>query len=475
MKEAKRKHPDIQQKKQLKKGLLRSKLRIKLLGILLLIIIIPVAVSGYLSNQKIDEILNDKIQIENQESSADLQQGLENYYVNLEGHVREIKFFVLLAGVGGGLLSFIASFYIAYWLGKPLKQLEAAFEKAATGDLTVQTSIKSKDEFGELSTSFNKMILNIKQLIKDLSDNSEQVDSSSSKLAGIIEEISDQSYSINSSVQEIAAGMEEASATTEEISSAGQIVVNSAYKLAKAAGEGNTAVKEIEQRAIEIKSNAVKSSEIANSIYQEKEEHIKSAIEAGQVVQDIQKMAEIISEIAGQTNLLALNASIEAARAGEHGRGFAVVADEIRKLAEQSSSTVANIKEVTDKVMQSFKNLSEQANEILRFIEEKVKPDYKMLENIGLKYKEDADFIGGLFREFVESTEQMALAIEQRNQAIEQIATTADESAASSQEISGNTADIVSRIEAIDQLAHGQSELAKSLNALVKRFKIEEI
>jgi len=160
------------------------------------------------------------------------------------------------------------------------------------------------------------MMENIRNLVQEVVKNTGEVENTSQELSATMEEITSQTQIINSKTQEIAAGMEEASASTEEISSSAEEMSRSISQLAESANNGNLAVKEIEKRANEIKDSAVQSTELTKTMYSEKQERILKAIEDGKVVIEIEKMAEVIADIAGQTNLLALNAAIEASRAG---------------------------------------------------------------------------------------------------------------------------------------------------------------
>lgn len=107
-------------------------------------------------------------------------------------------------------------------------------------------------------------------------------------------------------------------------------------------------------------------------------------------------MADSIASIAEQTNLLALNAAIEAARAGESGKGFAVVAEEVRKLAEESASSVITIQNTIERVEKAFNNLSENSKEIIGFIKTNVKEDLEGYGSIALQYTKDGEFVSAM-------------------------------------------------------------------------------
>jgi len=382
------------------------------------------------------------------------------------------RFKLILLSISVGLLigASVFGIILSKKITDPIKRLTELMKRVEAGDFTVQANITTKDEIGSLSKSFNIMITHIKNLIQEVHQNSEEVCGSSEKLSASVEEISTQTTKVSCNVQEIASAMEETSASVQQVTASSNEIATALKALLYKADQSNEAVREIRKRAVEMKKGAEASNHMAHQIYNEKQNEMALAIEEGKVVSEIKNMANSISAISKQTNLLALNASIEAARAGEYGKGFAVVAEEVGQLAKQSSETVKGIEESIKQVQQAFNNLSNTSTGILEFIENKVINDYQMLVHTGMQYLEDAESVGNLISDFVNSSDQVVRTVNEVNHSIEHVAATVEEVTASLQEISLNTNQTSKEIKEVAKIAEEQASKAKGLNTVVTRI-----
>lgn len=371
------------------------------------------------------------------------------------------------------IIVFVAiALILTSFIANPLRKLDGFTRELAHGnlDVNIETTARVKEitsiieSSNILKTTMHQVLSDIQISMEALNQNMVGVDASiqecSTAVSGVsnaIEGISDGAVSMAESVQKTSTNMVNVGENITDI----QAVVGLAKGNADEVGVISVEVRENLDKLIQANKNTI---QISGEV-------VKGIAESNEAVEAINMATDVITGIASQTNLLSLNASIEAARAGELGKGFAVVASEIKDLAEQSTESAQEIRNIITNLVQKFS----VSTELVEKIQESVTVEGEVLDGVQSSFEKvnrSMNLTSENINDIYGKTDELSKAKDNVLNEVNNLSAIAEENAASCQETTAVIAGINDTIERISTSSKETVALTDKLERDIDYFKL---
>jgi methyl-accepting chemotaxis protein len=377
--------------------------------------------------------------------------------------------FVLL----GGIVSLGLGVFVAKSISSPLTQMAATSEMISRGKLSTGVQVvNTQDEVGSLSQSFNLMVDNLSQVLREIANSSKQITGSTRQLNLGMSQITKSAEQIAETAQNVAIGSEGQVRSVEQVTAAISQMSFGVKQIAENAQSVSTSSNNAYKHAEFGRETIDKAIRQMESIRQTVDKSAGVIKELGDKSKTIGNIIDLIRNIADQTNLLALNAAIEAARAGEQGRGFAVVAEEVRKLAEQSASATKEIAIL----ITSVKDETERAVKAMDLGTKEAAQGTIVVSDAGNAFTDILSAVDGVSQQIHQvsmAAQELASGSGQVVNAVETIAYIAQETSGQTQNVAAAAQEQTASMEEIKFSVNSLFKMSGELDDIVKRFQLQ--
>lgn len=335
---------------------------------------------------------------------------------------------IIIIDLSFTVVVFIASRIFGNMICKPLIEIQNFANRMSTGDLTTGVSVSSNNELGKTAGALDLAQQEVVGLISN-------IDGVSSHLQSAVSDFKKNFDSMNESIQNVSTAINEIAQNSNSQAASTSSASENIAEIADGIADTSSEMESLDQNAQLMQDRSNKSMETLHRLIDvnsttktDIDSMYNQTAQTNDSVNKISQAATLISEIASQTNLLSLNASIEAARAGEAGRGFAVVADQIRQLAEQSTKSAVDTRELIEGSLEEIAEGNKAADKAAASIE-------TVVEGIG-KIAESSKNISQVSRDQATAMDQAEQGVNQISEVVQANSATAQESSATSEELS---------------------------------------